>query len=240
MASSRCFQPAPFWRSLARDIHSLRERRFTQRAHTLQRHSPMSELPRSEGTEQPHEVDRPSQDDQADRLKGLNALGDAKAFDPASAPRPLQYIQQGNHHRGDGPAVTRPPGDAPATVEPPRVGRSGRPGCGSCLWSGSRSQRRGPSRARRAIQYADGNGLLNELRGVDQLTEAQQNEIVPVGYLIVGRGAGGVLTIRVEGEDAGSVCWADYNQGELLGAEGPTEEVMRRLVSSWDEILKLW
>lgn len=91
------------------------------------------------------------------------------------------------------------------------------------------------------IPGTDGNGLLNELRGVDDLPKAQQrsgfNELVPAGYLIVGRGAGGALTIRLEGAKAGSVWWADYDQGELIGAEGPTEDVMRRLSGSWDMFL---
>lgn len=88
----------------------------------------MSELRGSDSTEQPHEADRPSQADQVARIKELNAIGDAKAFDPRIRPYdPLEHIRPGDRPRSDdegssGPAVSRPPGDAPTTVERPRLG----------------------------------------------------------------------------------------------------------------------
>lgn len=87
----------------------------------------MSELRGSDSTEQPHEADRPNQADQVARIKDLNAVGDAKAFDPRVRPYdPLEHIRPGDRSHGDSgdgesPAVSRPPGDAPATVERPRL-----------------------------------------------------------------------------------------------------------------------
>lgn len=93
------------------------------------------------------------------------------------------------------------------------------------------------------IPGTDGNGLLSDLDGVDRLPTVQtlaRNKVVPAGYTVVTLGHGGSLALRTGGAEVGSVWWADFDVADELNADGPTNDVMRRLAEDWDGFLGLW
>lgn len=92
-------------------------------------------------------------------------------------------------------------------------------------------------------EIPDVNGLLSEIDSVDTLPglrESEDAEIIPDEYLRVTMGHGGSLTIKVQGDDHGSVWWASFSEAEEKGIwEGPSQEIMHRLADDWDAFLAM-
>lgn len=92
------------------------------------------------------------------------------------------------------------------------------------------------------VSGTDGNGLLSDLDGVERLPVIQdlaRNKVVPDDYVVVTLGHGGSLALKIKGEDAGSVWWADFDLADELGVDGPSQETMRRLADGWDGFLEV-
>ncbi len=93
------------------------------------------------------------------------------------------------------------------------------------------------------IPGTDGNGLISDFEPVERLPMLRAyegNDVIPRDYVALNIGDGGAVAIKVEGDDTGSVWWADFDQAELLGiAEGSSQEIMLRLADDWDAFLDL-
>lgn len=89
-----------------------------------------------------------------------------------------------------------------------------------------------------------GPGLISELDGIEwmpRIGRFGRMQIVPSDYLVVSQGSsGGCLTIKIHGDDYGSVWWADFDKAEDEGVwESPTESIMVRLADDWNGFLTL-
>lgn len=85
-----------------------------------------------------------------------------------------------------------------------------------------------------------GSALLTQFYDVESLVEMQGlgfNEVIPKNLVAIGRGGGGALSVKVSGDDVGSVWWADYDQAEELGLEEPSEQILKRLADDLDVFL---
>lgn len=68
---------------------------------------------------------------------------------------------------------------------------------------------------------------------------------VPDDYLVVSAQSGGVVAIKVTGDDLGSVWWADYDQAQEIAPrdehEGdPLPQIMERLADTWSGFIMLF
>lgn len=87
-----------------------------------------------------------------------------------------------------------------------------------------------------------GSALLRRFYDADEFVDAQHsgfNEVIPYEYVAVGGGGGGAVCVKVSGDDVGSVWWADYDEAEDIGAEGPTQDVMVRQADDFDAFLAM-
>jgi hypothetical protein len=90
------------------------------------------------------------------------------------------------------------------------------------------------------VPESGGSGLIEEFWDLDGLVEMQHvgfNEVIPFDYITVASGGGGAACVKVTGDDAGSVWWANYDYAERIEAEEPTEEVMTKLADDFDAFL---
>jgi SMI1 / KNR4 family (SUKH-1) len=68
---------------------------------------------------------------------------------------------------------------------------------------------------------------------------------VPRDFLVASAEAGGVVALKVIGDDIGSVWWADYDKADEIAPRGdhelePLPEIMERLADNWTDFVMLY
>lgn len=100
----------------------------------------------------------------------------------------------------------------------------------------------GPLTKTYVLPEFDGSALLQRFYDARTLVRTQHRafkEVIPRDYVAVGGGGGGAVCVKVGGDDVGSVWWADYDEAEDIGAEGPTQDVMVRQADDFSSFLEL-
>lgn len=93
------------------------------------------------------------------------------------------------------------------------------------------------------IPNTTGPGFIAEIDGIKDLPRMRGYEthsVIPTEYLIISIGSGGCLTIGIREDDYGSVWWADLDKADDDEIwDEPSESIMVRLASNWEDFLAL-
>lgn len=89
-----------------------------------------------------------------------------------------------------------------------------------------------------------GTAILREFYSCERLSGLYGKgfgESVPQPYLPIGGTNGGAVCLRLSGDDAGAVYWANYDLANNILVDGEvSENIMMRIADNWSQFLTHW